>query len=293
MNAGSTVISDSHSFNVSVDGGDLTVMEQLLENSEVKSANLDEGTLTDAAKKGALWMQIKHTDSVSSRPVRIRDLDVRAERSALVLLNINTSVLSEKPKSPVMKREEKNYSIWYKPAGMLCQGTRWADHCSLARVIEQTIERPVHLVHRLDKAASGLIVGAHTRPAAKALSTLFADRQVNKIYQATVFGSVKWTLPHVIDNPVDGKKAKTIVLSAEATAAATVDDDQKTTRLTVQIETGRKHQIRQHLSKAGFPIVGDRLFDSSREHDKDLQLVATELSFVCPFSGQQILVSGD
>ena len=143
-----------------------------------------------------------------------------------------------------------------------------------------------------------MIVLAHTRPAAKALSALFAQRKVRKIYTASVNGRVDWSLQYVLDDPIDGKSAKTIVLAADV-LAANVDkagdssDADNSSRLSVQIETGRKHQIRQHLASAGFPIVGDRLFDPTREHALDLQLSATELGFKCPFSGDEILVRCD
>ena len=286
------------SLSVSIEAGEQTLVEQALMNADVMRAELDETMLADAAHKGAVWMQIRHTDTVSSRPVRVRDLRSCSDKAADLLININRRVLDEQPLQATLKREEKNYSIWHKPSGMLCQGTRWADHCSLVRVVELAMARPVHLVHRLDKAASGLIVLAHTRPAAKALSALFAQRKVRKIYTASVNGCVDWSLPYVLDDPIDGKSAKTIVLAADVLAAK-VDkagdssNADNSSRLSVQIETGRKHQIRQHLASAGFPIVGDRLFDPTREHALDLQLSATELGFKCPFSGDEILVRCD
>ena len=272
---------------MSIEAGEQTLVEQALLHADVVRAELDEAMLADAALKGAVWMQIKHTDTVSSRPVKVRDLQTRSDQRAELLINFNRRVLDEQPLLATLKRAEKNYSIWHKPSGMLCQGTRWADHCSLVRVVELAMARPVHLVHRLDKAASGLILLAHTRPAAKALSALFAQRKVRKIYSACVVGQVDWSLPHVLDDAIDGKNAKTIVLAAD------VETSNNTSHLSVQIETGRKHQIRQHLATAGFPIVGDRLFDPTRDHERDLRLSATELGFKCPFSGEEILVRCD
>ena len=57
-------------------------------------------------------------------------------------------------------------------------------------------------------------------------------------------------------------------------------------RLMVDIKTGRKHQIRNHLASEGYPVVGDRLFDPDRKHETDLQLAAVELQFTCPFDGK-------
>jgi tRNA pseudouridine32 synthase/23S rRNA pseudouridine746 synthase len=52
----------------------------------------------------------------------------------------------------------------------------------------------------------------------------------------------------------------------------------------VQIETGRKHQIRRHLASAGYPIVGDRLYGVAGDSD-NLQLCAWRLAFCCPATG--------
>ena len=58
--------------------------------------------------------------------------------------------------------------------------------------------------------------------------------------------------------------------------------------LDVEIETGRKHQIRRHLSGVGFPVVGDRLYGSQQNNPKqpDLQLRAVTLAFTCPLTKQ-------
>ncbi len=51
------------------------------------------------------------------------------------------------------------------PYGMLSQGSKWSDHCTIARFAQQhlTPERPVFIVHRLDRAATGLILIAHSK----------------------------------------------------------------------------------------------------------------------------------
>ena len=62
------------------------------------------------------------------------------------------------------------------------------------------------------------------------------------------------------------------------------DEDTNTSLLLVDIETGRKHQIRIHLSEAGFPVVGDRLYGNDSQ-STDLQLTAFKLSFTNPSDG--------
>jgi len=174
---------------------------------------------------------------------------------------------------------EKNYSVWDKPAGLLSQGSKWSDHCTITSQVERIHKKKSLLVHRLDRAARGLIVIAHTRNAVIALTDAFAARKIDKTYRAIVKGVYETAaLPVVIETPIEGKPAHTEIVQAKEIAGTGRSD------LTIKIKTGRKHQIRSHLAQLGFPVVGDRLFDSSEEHREDLQLVASELGFVCPFT---------
>ena len=99
-----------------------------------------------------------------------------------------------------------------------------------------------------------------------------------------------------IDNELDGKK------SISHVTVLSFDESANRTLLAVNIETGRKHQIRKHLSGLGFPVVGDRLYgsvtnptpksdnDTDRHDNKaleDLQLSAVRLSFICPVSQEE------
>ncbi|MES9968203.1 MAG: pseudouridine synthase, partial [Sedimenticola sp.] len=56
--------------------------------------------------------------------------------------------------------------------------------------------------------------------------------------------------------------------------------------LDITIDTGRKHQIRRHLSGNGYPVVGDRFYGRNTDRE-DLQLTAYHLSFICPISHQE------
>jgi len=172
---------------------------------------------------------------------------------------------------------------------MLSQGTRWSDHCSITYTVEKTHGKKASLVHRLDRAASGLIMIAHTRNALVALTGMFATRRIKKTYHAVVRGTFKEELPCVIDDPIDGKEAHTEVISAtkmQSSECSQTPCDE--TSLTVTIKTGRKHQIRSHLASRGHPVVGDRLFDKNREHHCDLKLTSTALQFICPFSAVEL-----
>ena len=64
-----------------------------------------------------------------------------------------------------------------------------------------------------------------------------------------------------------------------------LQEQDRNTTVTIEIETGRKHQIRRHLSGMGFPIIGDRLYGSDESED-NLKLQAVTLKFICPITDQ-------
>ncbi len=241
-----------------------------------KICDVDETRIQDALLKGAVWLQKKDRN----KPTCIRDFSI-VKPGDTVYINYNQKVLDEVPLALSLVQDEGNYSVWNKPSGMRSQGSKWADHCAFTGVVEKLSQKPAHLVHRLDRAASGLMLVAHTRPAVQKLSALFAQREIVKQYELSVVGKFSPVLPHIFDASIEGKVAKTTVTAAQ------YNKDINETDIKVIIETGRKHQIRVHLSQAGHPVVGDRLYSEEKNHQRDLQLRACELAFVCPFTQQQ------
>ena len=249
----------------------------LAQLSEKSGLNSDQ--LTEAASKGAVWVKRKK----GGKHRRIRSLGDGAAVGDLLCLNFNKQVLAETEMTPTLISDQVNFSVWDKPSGMLCQGSKWGDHCTITQVVQATSCKSTHLVHRLDKAASGLILVAHTRNALKKLTALFEQRAVCKHYAVKVQNVFNETLPRDITTPIDGKSAKTTVLQA-----VNMGDTQQS-ELLVSIETGRKHQIRRHLTDIGYPVVGDRLYQPTLTHTENLQLVAVYLAFECPFTGKKLV----
>ena len=170
---------------------------------------------------------------------------------------------------------------------MNCQGSRWGDFATINRWVEINIaklvggpERPVFLVHRLDRATTGLMFLAHSKKAAQIFSELFRNGQIDKRYQAIVKGdSSKIADDYEVKDPIDDKDARTIL--------SHVAHKDGRSLLDVRLLTGRKHQIRRHLSGIGFPVFGDRLyggFEGKSCDDLNLQLQAVSLNFTCPFT---------
>ncbi len=200
-------------------------------------------------------------------------------------LYYNEAVIEEQPLKPTLVADAGSYSVWDKPSGLRSQGSKWGDHCTVVRWAERHLkpERTGFTVHRLDRAASGLIVIAHSKKAAAALARQFRERHVEKRYRATVAGDFSLhTEPLAIDQPLDGKVARSEIRFVSRVA------NENQSVVDVRIETGRKHQIRRHLAGIGFPIVGDRLYGHAHEGDVDLQLRAVAIAFENPANGTSL-----
>ena len=232
-----------------------------------------------AMTQGAVWV----TSGLNTQRLR------RAKRTLRVgdelHLYYDAKILAEVPVEPVLIADLGGYSVWQKPYGLRSQGSKWGDHCTVVRWVERNLkpERPAFTVHRLDRAANGLILIAHSKSVAAALSSLFRDREVEKRYRAMVAGDFSTQAnPLRVEQPIDGKPAASIFEHSELIAEG------KRSLVDVCIESGRKHQIRRHLADLGHPVIGDRLYGSGDDDGMDLQLTACLLAFQCPVSGERV-----
>jgi tRNA pseudouridine32 synthase/23S rRNA pseudouridine746 synthase len=231
-------------------------------------------------QKGAIWQ------TIGKKTQRLRRAKKSLRQGATLHLYYDKAVLDMIPPEPTLLVDEGQYSVWHKPYGMLSQGSKWGDHCTITRWAEQHLlpQRNSFTVHRLDRAANGIIIVAHEKKAAAALSDLFQRRQIDKRYRIWVHGQfdneITLDKPASIDSEIDGRQAKSHFSFVE------YDAEKNQSLLDVSIETGRKHQIRRHSAELGFPVVGDRLYSDITVAD-DLQLTAYYLAFQCPFYHKQ------
>jgi len=237
-----------------------------------EASRLSRQQVKQAMHKGAVWLtHAKHTR-------RLRRDKAPLKPGDQLHLYYNPEVLQQEPLTPQLIADEIRYSVWFKPAGMLSQGSKWSDHTTITRWAELHLQpqRNAFLVHRLDRAASGLILVAHGKAVTRQLTRLFELRQVEKHYRVRVHGRFPAdSEAQRIDLPLDGKPA---VSHAQR---LTYDPALDQSLLDVRIETGRKHQIRRHLAALSFPVVGDRLHGNSGDTG-DLKLCAHSLKFIPP-----------
>lgn len=232
-----------------------------------------------AMTQGAVWVtRGRNTQRLrrAKRQLRVGDE---------VHLYYDADILAEIPAEPTLIADLGAYSVWNKPYGLRSQGSKWGDHCTVLRWAERHLEpeRPAFTVHRLDRAANGLILVAHTKTMAAALSALFHERNVEKHYRALVAGDFSGhPNPLRVEEPIDGKAAISEISLQE------VSQDGERSLVDVRIETGRKHQVRRHLAGLGHPVIGDRLYGAGEADGEDLQLTAYRLALHCPVTDQPV-----
>ena len=226
-------------------------------------------------QKGAVWVTPAAGSEKNAQ--RLRRAKKVLQPGDILHLYYDEKVLAEEPGTPELIADEGAYSVWYKPYGMRSQGSKWGDHCTIVRWVETHLEpqRSAFIVHRLDRAATGLIIIAHKKSTAAQFSRMFEKREIEKRYRVIVEGKFPETpQPFTLDQPIDERSAISHATLLE------YDKTQNRSLLEVNIESGRKHQIRRHLAEAGFPVVGDRLYGKASDGDKqNLQLTACFLSF--------------
>lgn len=254
---------------------DITELDLTAVDCLAATTPLSKQVIKQAMTKGAVWLsRNNHTQRLrrASRKLNIKDS---------LHFYYNPDLLATKPAKAILIADETDYSVWFKPCGLLSQGSKWSDHCTISRWASQHLkpERSAFIVHRLDRAATGLIIIAHTKTATTALTRLFQQREISKNYEAIVHGEFP-VVPEVttFETPIDDKPAISHVRLIQ------YSEKMNYSLVNIDIETGRKHQIRKHLSQAGFAIVGDRLYGNEQVFKTDLQLTAVSLRFICPLN---------
>ena len=192
---------------------------------------------------------------------------------------------------PVVVFEDEDLVVVDKPAGLLATPTPEGDRGNAVDFLSRRPESPsVIIVHRIDSPTSGLLVYAKSETASRSLSQQFRDHQCTRKYLAIVCG--QWPVDLIqINESIDGKHA----VSHFEVVANLDTSEESATVLSVQLETGRTHQIRRHCHSAGHGVVGDRTYRSRREaldvsppKLKRLALHAANLGFVHPNSGESM-----
>lgn len=245
-----------------------------------KETGLSKTRIKDAMNKGAFWIKKKRGGLK-----RFRRASAHLRAGDISEFCYDERLLALSPPEAKCLSDQGHYSIWHKPAGLMSQGTMYGDHCAVLRQAELFFRnlRPVFLVHRLDREASGLMIVAHSRESASRFSELFRKNLIIKQYRAEVLGNLLSKKQHgTIVFPLDRKPAFT-----EYTVES-YSPGNNTSLVNIIIKTGRLHQIRRHFDMIGFPVIGDPKYGKGNKNSEGMRLTASVLRFACPFSNRDV-----
>jgi 23S rRNA pseudouridine1911/1915/1917 synthase len=220
----------------------------------------------------------------------------------------------------VVRHLDDHVVVVEKPAGVNSvrhpPELEWADkHKRLAPTLQDLalwataarLNRPAHrlpplrIVHRLDRDTSGLLAFARTAAAERGLGMQFRKHTVTRRYLTVVPGVMtdRTLRSNLVRDRGDGRRGSTTLPKVGKVAVTHVEVAERLpgyTVLTCRLETGRTHQIRIHLSEAGHPVCGDKVYhrraDGTDLPDPSgaprLALHAAELGFDHPVSGAEL-----
>ncbi len=180
--------------------------------------------------------------------------------------------------------EDNDLVVIDKPEGLLSVATDFDQTRSAHSLLKRRFHRPrIYPVHRLDRETSGLLVFAYTESAREGLKKLFNEHAVIREYRAVVHGilpDLKGTFHSYLKEDASYFVRSVDKGKLAITHYQVLKKKKNKTLLKLHLETGRKNQIRVHLSEAGFPIVGDSKYGIDKA-DR-LYLHALELGFTHP-----------
>ena len=157
------------------------------------------------------------------------------------------------------------------------------------------------IVQRLDVGTSGLMMVAKSEPAYLKLKDMFRNREIKKIYHALAQGHIEPAIG-TIDAPIDRhpkddyKMAVVLDGKPSITHYEVIEYHRSVSLLKVELETGRTHQIRVHLSAIRHPLVGDLTYGADPNLAEEIGvnrpwLHAAALEFTHPLTGEAISVT--
>lgn len=203
--------------------------------------------------------------------------------------------------------EDNHIIIVNKAPGEIVQGDKTGDEPlveTVKRWIKEKYAKPgnvfLGVVHRLDRPVAGLVVFAKTSKALARMNEMFRNGEVKKTYWALTRNlppKEEDRIIHYITTTEKNNKSYASLTPKNGAKEAIlsyrhIGSSDRYNLLEVNLETGRKHQIRVQLSAIGCPIRGDLKYGDKRSNpDGSISLMARRIQFVHPVSGKDIDVT--
>ena len=195
-----------------------------------------------------------------------------------------------------------------KPAGISSVPFDKHERGTLIDLVRQSLHSPehgrgltVHVVHRIDKETSGIVVFARTQSAFKTLKQLFRVHDIDRRYLAIVEGRLgnRTFSSRLVADRGDGRRGSTTsprLGRIATTHVRPLEYLNSTTLVECRLETGRTHQIRIQLAEAGHPLLGERVYSKTEATlvtVPRIMLHAAHLAFRHPLTGLPQVHSSD
>jgi 23S rRNA pseudouridine1911/1915/1917 synthase len=266
------------------------------------------------ARAGVPWSVAKRqitSGKVFVDGARVTAIDHRLAAGQRVEVRVNAPRPHDPAREGVLAHDDAHVVVIDKPAGV--SSVPYEDReagtamdlvrGAWRRMGKPATEVPLHVVHRIDRATSGLLMFAKTKRAELGLAAQLRAHAMERTYLCVAHGAVasrrieSYLVPDRGDglrggttHAGQGKRAVTHVVAREALRGATLCE--------VRLETGKTHQIRIHLAEAGHPLVGEPVY--IRDHENAgrrviaaprLMLHAATLGFLHPVTGERIALA--
>ena len=248
---------------------------------------IEQGNVKVNGKNVKTSYKLNENDKVEVEIPEVKEVSIEAQDIPVeVLYEDNDIIVVNKPKGLVVHPANGNLDGTLVNALMkICKGT-------LSGIGGEI--RP-GIVHRLDKDTSGVLIVAKNDKAHLALCEQIKNREVKKTYLALTRGIIKEN-EATINMPIgrsttDRKKMAVVKTGKEAiTHFKVIERFKENTLLEINLETGRTHQIRVHLSQIGYPIVGDMVYSNGKNKFgvQGQMLHAWKIKFMHPITGKEM-----
>ena len=196
--------------------------------------------------------------------------------------------------------EDQYLIVVEKKEGLLTVTTGKSDETTAFSILKNYVKKAspqnrIYVVHRLDRETSGVIMFAKTREIQLALQENWHRVITRRVYVALVEGKVEKPEDTIVTWLTENEKSLKIHSSKvdnggqqAVTHYRTIKTNDKFSLLEVELETGRKNQIRVHMQDIGHPIVGDKKYGSEVSPIGRVGLHARVLAFIHPMSLENV-----
>ena len=209
----------------------------------------------------------------------------------------DTDIIPSDSSAQVVYEDQLVYAV-HKPAGIIIHSDDPEEE-TLARQaaawqLSHDVHCPVRYLHRLDRDTTGLVLFCKVPFLQPLLDFMIMNKEIRRDYLAITHGKGTPGTQKIFNQPlgrdrhVSGKYRVNPKGKPARTLAGIIDRKDDLLLWKCRLETGRTHQIRVHLSTAGFPIVGDPMYGIGKDKKQPMALWACQISYRDPITGKAV-----